>query len=294
MKNLFCILTFFLIFSACIKPVDIDLPVHQSKLVVNSFLLAGDTIKVHVSKSVGQKDYLPAYLSNALVIVTADHLTDTLKFGKYGWYWSAWKAEPTANYLFEVSTPDYEKVWTRVTVPEPVSFSLENFIPRTSASEQGFFISSIDVVINDDLKCTKYYQLFQKNHESVRRVDNGIYGNGIRSHTPEIIEQMEDETLGDLIFTNEPFQGNDELRLNIEYAYSNNIDSISIHIYALSEECYRYKISQRKHSWGKIMDNIWGGYDIYPLYSGVENGYGIVASYAESKLSFYTYSPIEP
>jgi hypothetical protein len=249
---------------------------------------------VHVSKSVGQKDYLPAYLQNALVVVYADHFSDTLKFGKYGWYWSDWKVEPTANYLFEVSTPDFEKVWAQVTVPEPVSFSLENFIPRTSAVDQGYFISSMDVVIDDDLQHTRYYEISQKNHKTVRRVDNGIYGNGIRSQTPEVLEQVEDKTMGNLLFSNEPFRGNNELRLNIEYVYSNNIDSVSIHVRTLSVECFRYKLSLNKHSWGQITDNIWGGYDIYPLYSGIENGYGIIAAYAESKQSFYTYSPLLP
>jgi hypothetical protein len=158
----------------------------------------------------------------------------------------------------------------------------------------GNFFSSVDIVIKDDLKEKKFYEIYYQNHERVRRVDASINGSGIRSKTKEVVEQVDDKTVGTLLFSNEPFHGKNELRLNVEYVYSNNIDSVSIWVRTLSEEYYKYKKSMNKHTWGQLTDDIWGGYDIYPLYSNIDNAYGVVAAYAENEKSIYTYSPIEP
>ena len=283
-----------LFLSACIQPVDIELPVHESKLVVNSFLSYGDSIKVHVSKSMGQTENLPRYLSDATVVVKTGSLSDTLLFGKDGWFYSKWIAMPNTIYQFDVSTKEFEKVSAQDTVPEPVDFNLENFIARTTVDDMGNFFSSVDIVIDDDMKDSKFYEIYYKNHERVRRVDVSINGSGIRSQTQEIVEQVDDKTMGTLLFSNEPFQGKNELRLNVKYVYSNNIDSVAIWVRTLSAEYYKYKKSARKHSWGQITDDIWGGYDIYPLYSNIDNAYGVVAAYSETQKSIYTYSPLEP
>ncbi|MFA9391598.1 MAG: DUF4249 domain-containing protein [Prolixibacteraceae bacterium] len=280
--------------SACIKPVDIELPVHESKLVINSFLSYGDSIKVHVSKSVGQMEYLQPSLSLATVVVKTGSLSDTLLFGKDGWYHSEWIAASNTIYQIDVNTQEFENVLAQDTVPGLVDFDLENFIARTAVDDMGNFFSSVDIVIDDDLKEDKFYEIYYQNHDRVRRVDASINGSGIRSKTKEIVEQVDDKTMGTLLFLNEPFQGKSELRLNVEYVYSNNIDSVSIWVRALSEEYFKYKKSMNKHTWGQLTDDIWGGYDIYPLYSNIDNAYGVVAAYAENKKSIYTYSPLEP
>lgn len=293
-RNVINSIVLLLILSACIKPVDIDLAAHQSKLVVNSFLSYGDTIKVHVSKSIGQKESLPPYLPNALVVVYAEGLSDTLELKKDGWYCSEWKACGNTEYCIEVSSAGFEKVSAQQTVPEPPVFTLENYIARTKVNEMGLFSSTLDVVIEDNLKDTNFYTVLYRTHKPVRRIDAFIYGNGIQSQTPELVDQAEDNTLGVLTFSTAPFQGKKELRFNIEFAYSNNIDSVDIYVRSLSADYYTYIKSMNKHTWGQITDDIWGGYDIYPLYLNIDNAYGVVVANAESNKSFYTYSPLVP
>lgn len=283
-----------LLLSSCIKPVDIDLATHTQKLVINTFLSNGDTIKVHLSKSQGQKEALQSYLLNALVVISAEGLIDTLELGADGWYCSEWTACENTKYDIEVSSAGFETVIASETVPEPPVFTFENYIARTKVNEMGYYSSSLDVVIDDDLTETQYYAISQKNHKTVRRVDEGTYGNGIQSPSPELLIQNEDKTTGILFFSNAPFHDKNELRFTIEFAYSNNIDSVDIYVRALSFEYYTYIKSLTKHTWGQNTDDIWGGYDIYPLYSNIDNAYGIVAAYAESKKSFYTYRPLLP
>ncbi len=285
----YCLLIIFL--GGCVKEVQVELPEHQPKIVVNSFLSNDDTIKIHVSSSAKQTDYLPNVLREAEVILASGSKTDTLVAKNDGWYHSKLIAKAGNEYSIRVNAKGYKSVYARDIIPYPIHFSIENFIARSGVNEFGFFNSSLDVIIEDDPNCINYYEISYRNHKSVRRIDNGIFNSGIWSETPGI---KSEDTEGDqyLIFSDETFNGQKK-QISIYYNYSNNIDSVSIFTKAVSFDYYCFKKSLTRHMQGQVSGDLWGGYDIYPLFSMIENGYGIFAAYAETEKSLYTYTKMK-
>jgi hypothetical protein len=293
MQNIWLLLLIFL-FVSCVTAVEVDLPEHESLIVVNSYLVNNDSVKVHISNSAKQTNNLQTYLLNAEVILKTDQLLDTLVFKRDGWYHSSIVAKAGKAYNLEVNAKGFKNVTANEILPLPVNFKLENYIARVGINEFGVFYSSIDIVIDDDCNAVNYYEIECRNHKQVRRLDNGIFSSGVWSDTPEIVEEIQTgEGAHYLVFSDEKFK-TPKIRVNVQYCYSNNIDSVSIIVRAVSFDYYRYKKSLIKHTRGQINDDLWGGYGNYPLYVNIENGYGIFAGYSETVIPYYTYTELKP
>ena len=134
-----------------------------------------------------------------------------------------------------------------------------------------------------------YYEISYRNHKRLRWEDNRIVWGGIWSENPEVkVENLEHSFGNDLIFTDKLFDGQKKT-VTVHYFYSNNIDSVDIILRHVSEDYFEYKKSLARHQEGKYDDVIWGGAGVFPLYSNIDNGYGVFAGYAETRRTFYSY-----
>ena len=116
--------------NSCTKIIEIDLPPHESKVVVNSLFTDGQRIRVHLSKTASAFDYSTPTVENGLVrLFCNDEEIDTLIFNN-GYYYSDVVALQKEKYSLLVSTPGLGEVSSEDSIPEKTL--IESYVHRDS------------------------------------------------------------------------------------------------------------------------------------------------------------------
>jgi hypothetical protein len=159
---------FLLLLASCTMVVPVDLPDQEPRLVVNSFLKAGDLIQVRVTRSqplsIGYNDTFHVVRNAMVVLITDGTHRDTLDFDhSFETYSRMGKtAQSGRDYRVEVSAAGFDPVHAEATVPEPVaidSLRLEKFV-RTNIDnvlESDLFITFTDPAGQNDFYGMRIY-----------------------------------------------------------------------------------------------------------------------------------------
>ena len=145
---LFLILTFCI---SCQKEIDVDLPVHESKISLNCHLISGKVPEAIVSASIhslAPADNLKAIpdaevllVEDGIIVDTLLHYNDTLED-----YWSVYQVgvfrgthiiQPNKTYKIQVSHDDYETAFGEALCPD-------NFIEISEIDISGLKIDSVE------------------------------------------------------------------------------------------------------------------------------------------------------
>lgn len=132
------------IFNACIKEIDFDEGILDSKLVVNGFVCPDSTIKVQlaISKPIPGVKKRTEWIDNATIKLFVDGVFTeelqnfelTYENDYYDYYDYYRKENPTSEYRstqtiaqtgktykIEVEHPDFDKAWAETTIPEAIA-----------------------------------------------------------------------------------------------------------------------------------------------------------------------------
>ncbi len=155
MKELFryLICSFIIILSqACTKVIDIDLPEHNEKIIVNSFFTAGKPLKVHLSKSIPVLEDSIPICDNAFVKLLEDNkVIDTLyKEGDY--YFSNLKPETSKEYSLVIIAPGMDSVVCHNMIPETVPIQIYMLTDSLMITDEGFTVMQFEFSFNDPLE----------------------------------------------------------------------------------------------------------------------------------------------
>lgn len=315
MKNLnLLFLTSIICFHSCGEletVIDIDIPNHESVLVLNGRLDTDTNVQVLVSSSVGAFDNSnPSMVNDANVIlfengVEIESLTlDTdntyemyLNDGNWrndtyidmNYYVSNYVPKQDKTYKIEVKHPNFNNIDASTYIPDDM-FIYNLVIDSTSNSDKINFEFSFD----DEANIENYYSISLKVscskvfEDEYGYFDEYNYGGRVEmnSNDPSFPSNSFDFLDGGYRFQGERAVFNDALfngqekRISVdvlteEFKYS-QCDTIKFIFSTFSNDSYRYYNSLSEQRAGGALD-IFGG-EVVPVFTNINNGLGVLLS----------------
>ena len=266
-----------ILLSSCYKEIEIDIQPHEEKLVVNSLVLSGLPIEVHLSSSKIMQDTLIPLDTEALVIIKDDEVHDTLKYIGYGKYKTRHIiAEDNNAYFIEVHKSKYNSVFAADVIPEQVDFEIISFKERARIDAEGYEYSEFEISFNDNINIQNYYE--------IGLVSDDLYGlnkHYLYSDNVAVLNEGDAEFYPqNILLSDELFNGKN---MNIKIYTDQGDYQTEFYIYfrSISETYYKYKKKLIRHIENQYNDMWYGSTNPVVLFSNIQNGYGIFAGYSE-------------
>ncbi|MEZ4777118.1 MAG: DUF4249 domain-containing protein [Bacteroidia bacterium] len=327
MKKLIYIFLILAVASAvvsCERDLEIPLPEHQSKLVINAYLYAGMPVDIYVTRSYGIienveiKDIL---VENARVeILEGDKVLDTLayrdttiqdpfgvaktiKLGKY--YSETVKPEAGKSYTVRVSHPTYGTATATTVIPRQISvldtkIEQDVYVSQNTDFDGQVYVYSqslIKVKVEDPAGEKNFYN-FEVGIDFELPSYPGVPFYGDLYTTNNVYRNPGEGYTGDKKpFVDDSFDGTIKT-LEMATDLPNNyqllserqpleIKKIYVKAIAVNEDYYRFKSKFDLQQLNRDTDD----FGIVPveaiiIYSNVEGGFGIVAGFNESTFEF--------
>ncbi len=298
--------------------VDLEIPSHNSVLVMNGVLSTDTNVRIVISNSVGAFDNnTPSFIPNANAYLFEENiLIDTLKpnLSEIIWIYVVNNSDYSSNeipmYLYECNTIPIENKKYKIEVSHE---DYVNSITSTSMISKDVDIydvsidtSSFDDKIrinfsfNDDPTINNYYQIrlysscsFDDYYDDYFDVNEKRSGNFIEMYANDP-SFPQSEFLPDdgytfigrnILFKDALFNGiekNISIDVNSFEKKLESCDTIFIEFSSLSYDSYSYFKSYEDHiSKGEL--GIFGG-EVVPVYSNVNNGLGVLLSRNRKKV----------
>ena len=285
--------------------IDLDIPPHESVLVLNGLLDTDTNARVVISHSVGAfSNGVPSFINNANVLLYKDNqfidsllpdLTNLIYVKYYDdyntdslpmyYYKSDYIPEKDATYRVEVNHSDYTSISAETYIPDDII--LYNIDVDTTSNEEkiGFTFS-----FDDNPNKQNYYRLKLFTACTKEWEDEYGYVNEWRFRSDAEMMSNDPSFPGDIPWEGYTFIGNEvvfsdalfngqqktitlDVESDLKYAYC---DTIIIEFSTFSDDTYSYYNSLGDHS-EKGELGLFGG-EVIPVYSNVENGLGVLIS----------------
>ncbi|WP_346859434.1 DUF4249 family protein [uncultured Draconibacterium sp.] len=304
MKRKFLILLFVIVlnvvFISCRKEIQIDFPELEIKPVVNCLFTDKTPMTVQLSLLKHANDTLDNFVNNAEVLVFSNNqLVTKLALTSKGLYSnSQFTPEKGKIYQLTVDIPGYKLVRASGSIPDNnikvisiQSKSGYRYEAVTGTGEEPTVpVEDITVTLNEDEEKPDFFGFsFIQN-----RVDH-YYNNDVL----QLIEYEDEYSFGwyfrseDVKVISEGVNNYDvesSILLFRDVGFQSSIDKVRFYIkkeikskywgrlFIFSPEAYQYVHTWIIHDYTKYYD-FWEVYEALPLYSNIENGYGIFAGY---------------
>lgn len=302
-KVLLCILPFIAYLQSCIKEVDINLPHHEPRLVINALANPDSILRINVRQTVAILDTSKGIIEDASVILFIDNeYYDTLDYmGFNGWYNSYLYPEPNKHYRVEVHHPAMPTASSSFVLPNEFSIISGTFTLGEILNDELGPASTLRVTFTNPSQERNYFELFFStspptstniqgfsNYDYFNMTDPSILADGNRDYNPRTI-----------YFSDAQFHGNEDITVTVNLRYaayttlSNGtlqpLNDYYVTVRHITEEYYNYLKSHTVHFFNQNYTQhtrdpltlMFQG-DPVPLYTNVDNGYGIVGAYRQT------------
>ena len=282
-----CFLFLILIFLAsCRELVTDEFPEFTSIPTVNSILVKDSTIKVQVSLSGKLDTNRLALINYAEVLLYVDgEYKETLSQFDDGMYSSSIVVEPLKTYRCDVTVPGYDLVSGSDLIPVPVAISDIIHIDIAGKDEEGMNYPAIKFTFTNNPSEKQYFEV-------VIRLQNNRYERiaSIKKNTDPVLLN---EGLPLPLFSNESIKGS-SYTMTINYftgsASSFNGGPMQTDLYPLilelrsiSQNYYKFVKQKYLYDLGRYPEFMAASTTAFPLFSNINNGYGIFAGYCSVK-----------
>lgn len=294
MKHCIFLLFTFLITSCIDTVIEIELPNHESKLVLNSSNEVGKQFRAYISHSLdplSNSDF--EFYSDAIVVLYVDDIiTDTLKYiDSSSFYQSEHIAQSSSNYKLEVEHPSHTSLKSKyVSAPQVVYIKAANYSKIDINEGQR---SIIQFEFDDPIQ-TNYYMLkivsyfsYEFDGELINESESLPFTSSdpsLSDGTSEFYEDFSKKAL----FDDHLFNGQTktiELSYEDVYFYRSiqdsepKIDSLKICLYSVGFDFYKYhktRMQQNESEGGAIFGNEpINVYNSFVDQDGIIQGYGM-------------------
>ncbi|MEQ9403120.1 MAG: DUF4249 domain-containing protein [Cyclobacteriaceae bacterium] len=278
------------------RDVEVDIPEHEPKLVMYSYIYPGDSIQIILSNSVGiekSHDIWNSWISDAQVTVQKGDETSVLaSLNVKDEYQPYFVAYPEINsgdrFRISASVNGYESVVAEVMVPmEPV---IENAkFTGVRLDEEGEEQAGFNFKITDEKDADNFYEIIILNRYSPEGetpwFDLGAWN--YSSFLPWMNES--NPNFSDrLFFTDNAFKDG-EITIDflagvwdLIYGYDQPDVELFLAIRSVSESYYEYVTTYSLHQGNQFPDLFTG--EPVPMYTNVENGFGVFGAFSETRI----------
>lgn len=251
--------------------------------VVNSIIISGEPIKVHVSLAQKLDSTRLTLIENAIVSLYIDGIfKETLSFTGDGIYISTISAVPSTKYSCIVDIPGYNEVICTDSIPSLPLISDIRHIRLAGKDEEGLSYPAIMITFENDLFKRQYFEivlrLLQPKHEriaSLKTITDPVLLNEGLPLTIFSNESIYDPSYTMLInyFTGNASAANGGPLQTTLFPLIVELRSVSYNYYQFVKQKYLYDL-------GRYPKFMAGSVKTFPLYSNVINGYGIFSGYS--------------
>lgn len=316
MNNHKILLNIFAVFllTACETVIDVDLPEEPARLVVNAFVNPDSIVRVRISQSKSPLDRSPFFTlvddAQATLFENGQEITQLSGQGE-GLYIADYRPVANRQYTLQVSAEGLATVEANSTIVPAVdiqeitidSVQRESGTSCTNGDCQPIYSNEyrVQLRLSDPENQTNFYEIlgYVVSEDSMPQYDNlgnfiG-YESEIRRYranftTDDPIVNNPAPGFGDdsfygrsLLFTDEIFAGRGyTLDFTTDNYYRGEAMKLTIELRTLSEDQYQYL-----RTW-QLQDYNEGDpfSEVVPVYSNVENGFGIFAGYSADSVVF--------
>ena len=314
MKIRISILVFLLaLLSSCNREIDFDFPDVEPAIVINSIITPESPISVNISTvmPIAEDSYTVVYdtdeigtiyslhvpkpkycIEDASVLMYEDGgLLCSLEYDGEGYYISDKYPKVGSTYTLVVNAPGYKECKATTTLYSMPLLSNMSFRDTVSVDQEGYPLSKLSFTITDNDPNRNFYEISCRAVSDKYDVEyDWIYFNKSRN-TDKVLTQSESLPFNDrvLLFTDKYFS-NSSYSLDVIYHYMTYVAmtkyDLEITVMSISESYYEYRRSrmmQEYHEEGFFEDLANGetlSSILVDIYSNIENGYGIFASYS--------------
>ncbi|VAW12831.1 hypothetical protein MNBD_BACTEROID01-168 [hydrothermal vent metagenome] len=280
------ILALLLMLISCQEQIEISLPQINRNPVVNCWLNANGSYIFHLSFPTSANSNSIQVIDSAKVFILSDNKVDTLFHTKNGFYCnSSFSPSQGKPYKLEVKIDNYKNLYSIDSIPQTkINISAIEYRKDYKIDEEGDEYSEIRVSITDIHEGNDYFGISVQS----RNGKNGFYSHQITSYSPEIMNELGMETYPNILVFKDDLFENASTKLKIRF-YDDKATYVKI--YSFSFDAYKYIKSWIIHDYTKEYD-FWEVYEPVPLYSNIENGYGIFAGYSSQLLEVYPDSTV--
>lgn len=275
MKNFFYISILVIAFSACEKQIPFDDPGTETRLVLNSYITPGESVKVNLSESrhvLSDDNY--EFVGNADIgLYEGNDLVETLVEGENGWYYGSHLPSLSNSYSLTCAAAGYDQISADTRIPTPgIIDDIEVELDVETADGQMHRLT-FDVV---DPGGQNWYHLFLMD-------PNQNYGQSFQSSTQFLETGETDDWYYDgALFTDDLFNsGRGQIVVQFYSESWNEEEEIDIHLVSASEEYYQY--SRTLHAFSISQ------YDPFAqpvqMFSNVNGGHGAFTGYSVERVN---------
>jgi hypothetical protein len=278
-----------LFLQSCLKLVSDEFPEFPKAPTVNAILRTGKPVEINLTYAGTIDSSKIEVIENAQIDLFVDqHFVQSLSYHELGNYQSTVIVEAEKEYQCIIVVPGFDTIRCRQYVPEITPVLHVEYIDTSGFDEEGRPFYAFKLTFPNDKGKKNYFEI---DHKRLRFSEGGppvfyaqSYMVGIEDPVflNEGIERsiFSDELLNDSTYT---IHYNFYRKYNrticneegcISYAYPELIEFRSV-----SEDYYRYIKQLELYHLGRLT-GFEGNLTAFPLYSNIENGYGIFAAYS--------------
>lgn len=288
-----------MLFPGCSTLISDEFPAYDTQPVLNSILVAGDSVRAHVSFAEKiDTTYLEGtdaaevyYSSDQSDLLHLEHLDS-------GLYYHPHVTEPGEIVVLSAELPGHGEVRAMDTIPFLVPVEIVDHTNRARYNEDGNYMAGITLRFTDDPGTTDFYELVLRNREEDQLWIKPAFNNNLDILLNEGIDPY---STSSLVFSDQLFEDAIvEMWLEFSaggsgkhcYGADSCFEVFDAHtliaeLRHVSAAYYRFKKQFYLYEKARNTEFIEGTAVTISNYSNVENGLGIVASYASSVDSLF-------
>jgi hypothetical protein len=254
----------------------------EPRPVLNSLIKAGNPISAHISLTSGM-DTLPLTgLKDAIVeLFVDDEFAEILHSAEVGWFISSVVAQAGKSYSLRLQIPGHEMVTASTTIPQPFALLNINHIAIAGKERHGDTHPAVHFTFENNPEIELFYEvhirLFKYKYVSSAElraiVDPVLLNEGIPL----------------LLFSNQ-LMTDDHYTMKVNYTTGShsgvdgrlvtNLYPFVVELRSVSKDYYLFTRQKHLYETGRFPEFGLGANIAFPLYSNVEDGYGIVAGFS--------------
>jgi len=293
------------ILTSCRELVSDSFSEYPPSPTINSILVARKAIKVNLSTA-GKLDSLslPAINNAEIKLFVDGKFSEALKKSGEGNYTSSIVVEPSKTYTCKVIIPDEDTILCSQTLPEPNPIIKIEHINIAGRDEEGTTYPAVKFTFKNDISKRKFYEVNIKyfiKHSAWKDKEGYMEERSVQISTitdPVLLN----EGLPILLFSNELIQDS-VYSMTLNYftgqssssggSYRTTLFPFVVELRSVTYDYYRYKKQYYLYEQGIWADGLTNTTAPSPLYSNIENGYGIFAGYSVFATDTITPEPYE-
>jgi hypothetical protein len=279
MRILFFLLFFIVL--GCTEVVDKDRYEFDTVPVINAVLVEGEPFSINISLAGDLDSIVLTFVNNAQIDLYVDkYWTEKMEFSEDGFYTSKATVESGKEYQCTIVIPNFDTIFCRQNLPVSSPILKVKHIRPAGIDDYGDSYASTIVTFKNETNESRYYEISTRN-STINNRPSHLLHYSIQTMAVITDPVLLNEGLPIALFSNESIEDS-IYTMTLNYSVGSSTSySFLVELRSVTYDYYSYQKQYYLYGEGKYGD-ITTKATAFPLYSNIENGYGIFAGYSIS------------